>query len=95
MLLRALNVSKTQRSGSGSQQSQPANASSRSSAAEAEWDALPKLMAVELATGRATFFRGDLRTQLCSDWLELLVRGRLTTAAQWFDVTDVLREVHN
>jgi hypothetical protein len=57
-----------------------------------DWETLPKLMAVELTTARAVFFRGvSVRSNLCSDWLELLVRNKLQEVAQWFDVREVLQ----
>jgi hypothetical protein len=57
-----------------------------------DWETLPKLMAVELSTARAVFFRGvSMRSSLCSDWLELLVRNKLQEVAQWFDVREVLQ----
>jgi hypothetical protein len=87
LLLRTINES-NRRSGSA------APSQARSSASE--WDGLPKLMGVEIATGRATFFRGEsVRSRNCSDWLELLVRGRFKEAATWFDVAEILRDVHN
>lgn len=83
-LLQALNESSRPRAAAGA-------AAPRASVAE--WDTLPKLMAVNVVDGRATFFRGpSVRSSLCSDWLEQLVRNRLNEVAQWVDIADILHD---
>jgi hypothetical protein len=86
LLLQALNESTRRPSATAA----PARAAS---ADGAQWDTLPKLMAVNIAQGAATFFRGpSVRSSLCSDWLEQLVRNRLNEVAQWVNIVEIVRE---